>query len=65
MSTDPELTPESPEGGNSRWRELDELQREVTRRIKDNQRFLDGFLDDDYQEEGEADDDEDDNFEEL
>lgn len=62
----PESAP--PESGG-KWSELDELQREIERRIKDNQRFLDGFLDEDYQEE-EGDSDEgadgsDDEFEEL
>lgn len=53
----------SPEG-NSRFSELDELQREVAQRIKDNQRFLEGFLADDYEDEDESEDDHRD-FEEL
>ena len=53
----------SPEG-NSRFSELDELQREIAQRIKDNQRFLEGFLADDYEDEDEAGEDDTD-FEEL
>ncbi len=52
--------------GTSRFPELDELQREIERRIRDNQRFLAGFMDDDFvaEDEGEDDDTEGD-FEEL
>lgn len=49
---------------NSRFSELDELQREIAQRIKDNQRFLEGFLADDYDDEDESEDDHPD-FEEL
>lgn len=37
--------------GTSRFPELDELQRDIERRIRDNQRFLDRFLDDDFKDE--------------
>lgn len=57
----PEVTP-SPE--KSRFSELDELQREISQRIKDNQRFLEGFLSDDYADEDESEDEHSD-FEEL
>jgi hypothetical protein len=40
----------------SRFPELDELQREIARRIRDNQRFLDHFLDEDFVEETEEED---------
>ena len=51
----------------SRFPEMDELQNDIARRIRDNQKFLDHFLDKDYPEEDD-DDEEDDNdelFEEL
>jgi hypothetical protein len=48
----------------SRFSELDELQREIAQRIKDNQRFLEGFLSDDYEDEDESGDESTD-FEEL
>ena len=50
----------------SKFPEMDELQSEIDRRIRDNQKFLDHFLDQDYIEE-EDDDEEDDGeiFEEL
>jgi Mn-dependent DtxR family transcriptional regulator len=58
----PEATPPLEK---SRFSELDELQREIAQRIKDNQRFLEGFLSDDYDDdEDEAGDDVTD-FEEL
>lgn len=50
---------------SGRFRELDELQREVAQRIKDNQRFLAGFLDEDYEDEEEDDDSAGDDLEEL
>ncbi|MDZ4183584.1 MAG: hypothetical protein U1D97_01230 [Desulfuromonadales bacterium] len=56
---------EIPPEGNSRFSELDELQREIAQRIKDNQRFLEGFLADDYDDDADEDDDEDHDFEEL
>jgi hypothetical protein len=49
---------------SSRFSELDELQREIAQRIKDNQRFLEGFLADDYADEDESGDDDTD-YEEL
>ena len=54
-----------PPEGSSRFSELDELQQEIAHRIKDNQRFLEGFLAEDYDDD--ADDVEDDShdFEEL
>lgn len=56
---------EIPPEGCSRFSELDELQQEIAHRIKDNQRFLEGFLAEDYDDD--ADDVEDDShdFEEL
>ena len=56
----PEVTPPA----SSRFSELDELQREIAQRIKDNQRFLEGFLADDYADEDEGGDDDTD-YEEL
>lgn len=55
------------EGGTSdRFPDLEELQQEIARRIRDNQRFLDRFLDDDFPEEDESSDDGDtEEFEEL
>ena len=49
----------------SRFSELDELQREIAQRIKDNQRFLEGFLSDDYDDDADEDEDEGADFEEL
>jgi len=52
-----EETPETPvlqEDENEeseRYPELAELQREIDRRIRDNQKFLDHFLDEDFPEE--------------
>ena len=61
----PAATGDGKESG--RFAELDELQREVARRIQDNQRFLQHFLDDDFDEPEEADEvaDPEDDFEEL
>jgi hypothetical protein len=54
------------EGGTSRFPELDELQREIERRIRDNQRFLAVFMDDDFVAEEEGNDEAaEDDFEEL
>lgn len=64
MTTEDKQPAESPAEDNSRFSELDELQREIAQRIKDNQRFLDGFLADDY-DDAEEDDDDSPNFEEL
>lgn len=33
---------------NARFPELDQLQQEITRRLKDNQNFLDNFMDEDF-----------------
>ena len=55
---------DTPPVEKSRFSELDELQREIAQRIKDNQRFLEGFLSDDYEDEDESGDDDTD-FEEL
>lgn len=50
----------------SRFPEMDELQSEIERRIRDNRKFLDHFMDTDFvDDEDEEDDDEDDIFEEL
>ena len=46
-----------------RYPELAELQREVDRRIRDNQRFLEKFLDDDFDDDEPEEEDE--IFEEL
>jgi hypothetical protein len=50
-----------------RYADLDLLQDEVARRIRDNQRFLDHLLDDDYSDEEESEEAEGDSadFEEL
>lgn len=48
-----------------RFPELEELQHEIERRIRDNQRFLDNFMREDYLDEDEVSDDEEENFEEL
>jgi hypothetical protein len=47
--------------------ELEELQQEIDRRIRDNKRFLERFLDEDFADDDEADaaEDEGEDFEEL
>jgi hypothetical protein len=47
--------------------ELEELQQEIDRRIRDNKRFLERFLDEDFNddEEAEGGEDEEEDFEEL
>ena len=64
MAAEDNQPAETPPVEKSRFSELDELQREITQRIKDNQRFLEGFLSEDYEDEDEAGDDSTD-FEEL
>ena len=64
MTAENNLPAATPPVEKSRFSELDELQREIARRIKDNQRFLEGFLSDDYEDEDEAGDESAD-FEEL
>ncbi|MBE0504838.1 MAG: hypothetical protein IBX46_11990 [Desulfuromonadales bacterium] len=64
MKAEDKHSAETPPEGSSRFSELDELQREIAQRIKDNQRFLEGFLSDDYDDEDESDNDHPD-FEEL
>ncbi len=41
------------EEGTERLSEMELLQREVERRLRDNQKFLERFLDEDYEEDGE------------
>lgn len=48
-----------------RFPEMDELQSDIARRIRDNQKFLDHFLDTDYIDEDDEDEDDEDLFEEL
>jgi hypothetical protein len=50
----------------SPFADLDELQQEIDKRIRDNKRFLEKFLDDDFMEEEEGGaEDESEEFEEL
>lgn len=65
MATVDKQPQESPPAESSRFSELDELQREIALRIKDNQRFLEGFLAEDYADEADEDEDENIDFEEL
>lgn len=63
---DPEQKPQGPAESGNRFADLDLLQQEVARRIKDNQRFLERFLQDDFEEEEGAEDAEgEEDFEEL
>jgi hypothetical protein len=58
---------EKPSGNvrpESSFPDLEELQREVERRIRDNRRFLERFMDDDFVDDGEP-EEEDETFEEL
>jgi len=58
--------PESPAPA-PRFPELEVLQQDIERRIRDNRKFLERFLDDDYVDEEAADEDDEtpDDFEEL
>ena len=59
-------TPAGEEEDKSRFSELDELEAQIRKRIRDNERFLERFMDDDYKDDDEIDGDEDDDiFEEL
>jgi len=61
-----ESSSEEPKPGiDQRFPELAEIQREVELRIRDNQRFLDRFMDDDFPEEEEDSAEEDAPVEEL
>lgn len=61
-----ELPVEEETAPTSHFPEMDELQSEIDRRIRDNQKFLDHFMDKDYiEEEDDDDEEEDDVFEEL
>ena len=46
--TSPAVDPEVPSPGSERFRELAELEQEVSRRLRSNQRFLERFLDEDF-----------------
>ncbi|MEJ2199851.1 MAG: hypothetical protein P8X63_02380 [Desulfuromonadaceae bacterium] len=48
-----------------RFPELAEIQNEIAKRIRDNQRFLDRFMDEDFVDEAEATDEDDEEPEEL
>jgi hypothetical protein len=53
-------------GDKSPFADLDELQQEIERRIRDNKRFLEKFLDDDFPDEEDGGTEEDSGeFEEL
>ena len=65
MAAENKSTDETPPAEKGRFSELDELQREIAQRIKDNQRFLEGFLSEDYADDEEDDGDETTDFEEL
>lgn len=56
---------EIPPEENNRFSELDELQQEIAHRIKDNQRFLEGFLSEDYDDDADEAEDDGHDFEEL
>ena len=61
-----EQVPEEVEEKPSRFADLEILQQEVDRRLRDNQRFLDRFLDEDFVDADELiEDEEDSDFEEL
>ncbi len=51
----PEEKPNPPEpsapGSDCRFPELEEMQREIEKRIRDNRRFLETFMEDDFSEE--------------
>jgi hypothetical protein len=63
VSEDQDIVPE-PEG--NRFPELEDLQKEIDKRLRDNRRFLEKFMDDAFEEEEESEEEEDgDEFEEL
>ena len=63
---DPEQKPQETAESGNRFADLEQLQQEIARRIKDNQRFLERFLQDDFEEEEGAEDAEgEEDFEEL
>lgn len=68
-SAPPEQEPQAQNPGTGNlFPELEELQRDIERRLKDNRRFLEHFLDEDFMDELSADEDEQENpddFEEL
>ena len=41
-------TPAAPQPVNEKFRELAELEAEISRRLRSNQRFLEKFLDEDF-----------------
>jgi hypothetical protein len=57
----------SADGQADMFPEFEELRRQVTQRIRDNQRFLEGIFDEDFTEDEEGDEveDEAESFEEL
>lgn len=74
MSETPEKSPDvdldsaQPTGADDRYPELTELQEEIQRRIRNNQRFLERFMDEDFEDEesaGEDDEPSPEDFEEL
>lgn len=65
MSEDHRIEEEEEKPQPQRFPELEELQREVEKRIRDNRRFLENFLDDGFKDEDEEVDGEDEPFEEL
>jgi len=60
-------TPAAEEKQGQFFPELEELQQEIDRRIRDNKRFLERFLDEDFNDDEEAgnEEDEGEDFEEL
>lgn len=54
-----------PNKEESRFSELDDLQKEIDKRIRDNQRFLEKFMDDDFEEEESGEEEDGEEFEEL
>ena len=61
-----EETPAAPQPVNEKFRELAELEEEIRRRLRSNQRFLEQFLDEDFvDDEDDRDDASQDDSEEL
>jgi hypothetical protein len=58
QTASPAVAPEVPSPSSERFRELAELEQEISRRLRSNQRFLERFLDEDFIDD-EADEDED------
>jgi hypothetical protein len=61
----PTTDPADPAGPVTRFPELAEIQSEIEKRIRDNKRFLERFMDEDFADEDDEAGEDDEDFEEL